>query len=279
VGESSPALETDPSIEDAEDHGRTIRSNDENRISKNEWHPHEFLEAGEEPLVFLLHGFPELGFSWRHQISALADAGYRVVAPDQRGYGQTDRPENPEAYTLCHLAADVVGLLESLGESRAAVIGHDWGSGVTWTCALLRPDCTGWRFVQELRRVHRVQHVPYAHRVNYFRITTPLPATPASSGRFETLGALIFRFYRWGRNAPQMGAKRSASTTHYIRKDAMPDSNVFVLRLTNEQQDQIRKQIGKKILALRIEAVEERANEQHLPAKPVRALSLGLPIH
>jgi pimeloyl-ACP methyl ester carboxylesterase len=73
--------------------------------------------------------------SWRHQISALTDAGYRVVAPDQRGYGQTDRPKNPEAYTLCHLAGDVVGLVESLGEKRAAVIGHDWGSGVAWTCA------------------------------------------------------------------------------------------------------------------------------------------------
>jgi pimeloyl-ACP methyl ester carboxylesterase len=102
-----------------------------------------FLEAGEGPLVLLLHGFPELGFSWRHQISALAHAGYHVVAPDQRGYGQTDRPENPEQYTLCHLTGDVVGLVESLGEKRAAVIGHDWGSGVAWTCALLRPDIFG----------------------------------------------------------------------------------------------------------------------------------------
>jgi pimeloyl-ACP methyl ester carboxylesterase len=99
-----------------------------------------FLEEGDGPLVILLHGFPELSFSWRQQISALADAGYRVVAPDQRGYGQTDRPENPEEYTLCHLAGDAVGLVQALGESRAALIGHDWGSGVAWTCALLRPD-------------------------------------------------------------------------------------------------------------------------------------------
>ena len=99
-----------------------------------------YLEAGEGPLVLLLHGFPELSFSWRHQISALADAGYRVVAPDQRGYGQTDRPENPEEYTLCHLVGDIVGLVDALGERRAAVIGHDWGAAVAWTSGLLRPD-------------------------------------------------------------------------------------------------------------------------------------------
>ena len=98
------------------------------------------LEAGEGPLVVLLHGFPELGFSWRHQLAALAEAGYRVVAPDQRGYGQTDRPDAVEAYTLCHLVGDVVGLVHALGEKRAALIGHDWGSAVAWTCALLRPD-------------------------------------------------------------------------------------------------------------------------------------------
>jgi pimeloyl-ACP methyl ester carboxylesterase len=98
------------------------------------------LEAGDGPLVVLLHGFPELGFSWRHQIAALSEAGYRVVAPDQRGYGRTDRPEAQDAYTLCHLAGDVVGLVHALGEERAAVIGHDWGSPVAWTCALLRPD-------------------------------------------------------------------------------------------------------------------------------------------
>jgi pimeloyl-ACP methyl ester carboxylesterase len=102
-----------------------------------------YLEAGEGPLVLLLHGFPELSFSWRHQIEVLAEAGYRVVAPDQRGYGQTDRPENPEEYTLCHLAGDIVGLVHALGEKRAAVIGHDWGAPVACTSAILRPDIFG----------------------------------------------------------------------------------------------------------------------------------------
>jgi pimeloyl-ACP methyl ester carboxylesterase len=102
-----------------------------------------YLEAGEGPLVLLLHGFPELSFSWRHQFSALADAGYRVVAPDQRGYGYTDRPKDPKEYTLCHLVGDIVGLVNALGESQAAVIGHDWGAAVAWTSALLRPDIFG----------------------------------------------------------------------------------------------------------------------------------------
>ena len=99
-----------------------------------------FLEQGSGPLVILCHGFPELGYSWRHQLTALAEAGYRAVAPDQRGYGQTDRPAAPDAYTLCHLAGDIVGLVEALGEKQAAIFGHDWGAPVAWSCALLRPD-------------------------------------------------------------------------------------------------------------------------------------------
>jgi pimeloyl-ACP methyl ester carboxylesterase len=98
------------------------------------------LEEGSGPLVILCHGFPELGFSWRHQLPAFAAAGYRAVAPDQRGYGQTDRPSDPTAYTLCHLVGDIVGLVHALGEEKAAIVGHDWGAPVACCCALLRPD-------------------------------------------------------------------------------------------------------------------------------------------
>jgi pimeloyl-ACP methyl ester carboxylesterase len=97
-------------------------------------------EQGSGPLVVLLHGFPELWYSWRHQLSALAEAGYHVVAPDQRGYGQTDRPADVRQYTQLHLIGDVVGLLDSLGEEQAVVIGHDWGAPVAWNTALLRPE-------------------------------------------------------------------------------------------------------------------------------------------
>jgi pimeloyl-ACP methyl ester carboxylesterase len=97
-------------------------------------------EQGTGPLVLLLHGFPEGCYSWRHQLAALADAGYHAVAPDQRGYGQTDRPADAERYTQLHLVGDVVGLLDALGEETACVAGHDWGAIIAWSTALLRPD-------------------------------------------------------------------------------------------------------------------------------------------
>jgi pimeloyl-ACP methyl ester carboxylesterase len=97
-------------------------------------------EAGTGPLVVLCHGFPESWYSWRHQLVALAGAGFHVVAPDQRGYGQTDRPEAIDQYTLLHLVGDLVGLLDALGEPAAVIAGHDWGAPVAWHAALLRPD-------------------------------------------------------------------------------------------------------------------------------------------
>jgi pimeloyl-ACP methyl ester carboxylesterase len=97
-------------------------------------------EQGDGPLVILCHGFPELWYSWRHQITALAEAGYHAVAPDQRGYGQTDRPAAIEDYHVFELTADMVGLVDALGEESAVIVGHDWGAAVAWHCALLRPD-------------------------------------------------------------------------------------------------------------------------------------------
>ena len=97
-------------------------------------------EQGTGPLVVLLHGFPETWQSWRQQMAALAEAGYHAVAPDMRGYGQTDAPADVAAYTTLHLVGDVVGLLDALGAERAAIVGHDWGAAVAWQVALLRPD-------------------------------------------------------------------------------------------------------------------------------------------
>ena len=97
-------------------------------------------EAGDGPLVVLCHGFPELWYSWRHQLSSLAEAGYRAVAPDQRGYGGTSRPEAIEDYTIDNLAADVVALIDALGEQQAVIVGHDWGSPVVWHTALRHPQ-------------------------------------------------------------------------------------------------------------------------------------------
>ena len=97
-------------------------------------------EQGAGPVVLLCHGFPESWYSWRHQLKALADAGYRAVAPDMRGYGQTDRPDEIERYTLLHLVGDMVGLLDALAVETAVIAGHDWGAPVAWHAALLRPD-------------------------------------------------------------------------------------------------------------------------------------------
>jgi pimeloyl-ACP methyl ester carboxylesterase len=97
-------------------------------------------EAGAGPLVMLCHGFPESWYSWRHQLLALADAGFHAVAPDMRGYGQTDRPEAIDQYTLLHLVGDVIGLLDALRAEQATIAGHDWGAPVAWLAALLRPD-------------------------------------------------------------------------------------------------------------------------------------------
>jgi pimeloyl-ACP methyl ester carboxylesterase len=97
-------------------------------------------EEGEGPLVVLCHGYPELWYSWRHQLRALAEAGCHVVAPDQRGYGQTDRPEAVEDYNILQLCGDIIGLVDALGETEAVIVGHDWGAPVAWVCALLRPD-------------------------------------------------------------------------------------------------------------------------------------------
>jgi pimeloyl-ACP methyl ester carboxylesterase len=97
-------------------------------------------EQGSGPLVLLLHGFPESWYSWRHQLPALAAAGFHAVAPDQRGYGETEAPPAIDAYDILHLVGDAVGVLDALGAERAVVVGHDWGSPVAWHCALLHPE-------------------------------------------------------------------------------------------------------------------------------------------
>jgi pimeloyl-ACP methyl ester carboxylesterase len=97
-------------------------------------------EQGSGPTVLLCHGFPECWYSWRHQLSALAAAGFHAVAPDMRGYGQTDAPQEIDRYTLLHLLGDMVGLLDTLGIERAVIAGHDWGAPVAWLAAQLRPD-------------------------------------------------------------------------------------------------------------------------------------------
>ncbi|MGB2695147.1 MAG: alpha/beta hydrolase [Dehalococcoidia bacterium] len=109
---------------------RTIKTNGINM---------HIAEAGEGPLVLLLHGFPESWYSWRHQLPALAAAGYHAIAPDVRGYGGSDKPEAIDAYTMQNHVADAMGVLDACGEQTAVVVGHDWGAPMAWHCALLQP--------------------------------------------------------------------------------------------------------------------------------------------
>ncbi len=99
-----------------------------------------YVEAGSGPVVVLLHGFPEFWYSWRHQIPTLAAAGFHVIAPDMRGYNESDKPGGVESYRLERLTADVARLLAHAGAGRAAVVGHDWGGVVAWSLAMRQPQ-------------------------------------------------------------------------------------------------------------------------------------------
>jgi pimeloyl-ACP methyl ester carboxylesterase len=108
------------------------------RLSLDEIELH-VAECGAGPPVLLLHGFPELWYSWRHQLPVLADAGFRAVAPDLRGFGDSSAPAAIEAYSLQDVSGDLLALLDALGEERAVVVGHDWGAAVAWQLALEHP--------------------------------------------------------------------------------------------------------------------------------------------
>lgn len=97
-------------------------------------------EAGEGPLVLMLHGFPESWYSWRHQFEPIANAGFHAVAPDMRGYGKSDKPQDISAYNQVEVTNDIIGLIGALGYETAVVIGHDWGAPTAWSCALNHTD-------------------------------------------------------------------------------------------------------------------------------------------
>ena len=91
-------------------------------------------------VVLFLHGFPELWYSWRHQLISLSSLGYRAIAPDLRGFGDTDAPPSPSSYTAFHIVGDLIGLLDHLGIDKVFLVGHDWGASVAWYLCLFRPE-------------------------------------------------------------------------------------------------------------------------------------------
>src|SRR6478672_2355545 len=115
------------------------------------------VDEGSGPPVLLLHGFPDSSALWRHQIPALVDAGHRVIAPDLRGFGASDRPEGVAEYAMHTVIGDVVGILDALGVERADVVGHDWGAGIGWTLASVVPQ-----------RVQRYVALSVGRSVDYF---------------------------------------------------------------------------------------------------------------
>lgn len=138
-------------------------------------------ELGQGPLVLLVHGFPESWRSWRHQMTALAEAGYRAVAMDQRGYGQSDKPDAVEAYNIFQLASDLTGLVHALGEERAVIVGHDWGAPASWHAAQLRPD---------LFRAVTLMSVPFC----VVRDLSPVPPTKLM-GRMGADGEIFYQLF------------------------------------------------------------------------------------
>jgi pimeloyl-ACP methyl ester carboxylesterase len=119
-------------------------------------------EAGTGFPVVFLHGFSELWHSWRHQLPAVAAAGFHAIAPDQRGYGRTDAPPDVESYSMRHLTADVVGLLDALGADKAVLVANNWGSGVAWACAELYPDRVAAMFHLNIAYARRSDEPPTA---------------------------------------------------------------------------------------------------------------------
>jgi pimeloyl-ACP methyl ester carboxylesterase len=170
-------------------------------------------EQGTGPLVVLCHGFPELWYSWRHQLAALAEAGFHAVAPDMRGYGGTDAPEAIDQYTMLHLVGDMVGLLEAFSAEQAVIAGHDWGAPVAWHAALLRPD----RF----RGVIGLS-VPFRPR-GPVRPTTAMP---------QTEDAVFYQLYFQAPGAAETELERSVRRS--LRGIIYANSGDFPLRLPKD---------------------------------------------
>jgi pimeloyl-ACP methyl ester carboxylesterase len=170
------------------------------------------VEAGSGPLVLLLHGFPEFWYSWRFQIPALAAAGYRVLAPDMRGYNLSDKPRGLKAYAPAVLARDVARLIQACGAERATVIGHDWGGGVAWQFAMQHPD-----------RLDRLVILNAAHPMRMLRALR--------TGRQLARSWYFFYFQLpWlpeaGIRAARSAALRRVFRTEPVRRDAFTEEDI-----------------------------------------------------
>ncbi len=188
-------------------------------------------EAGSGPLVLLLHGFPECWYSWRHQLVALAEAGFHAVAPDQRGYARTGGTARVEDYTILHLVGDAVGLIDALGEEPAVVVGHDWGAPVAWGAAQLRPDRV--RGVVGLAVPHRprtsrppVEVMRERFGEDFYIVYYQRPGVPEAELERDpatTFRRLMYAAAGEGAQAPPMVADRDGVLARCPEPDTLPD--------------------------------------------------------
>jgi epoxide hydrolase 4 len=182
-----------------------------------------WVEAGEGPLVVLLHGFPEFWYSWRNQIPALAAAGYRVIAPDLRGFARSEKPRSLAQYRPSSVTGDIVGLIHEAGEERATVVGHDWGGAVSWLLATSEPAVVERLvivnsphpavMIKSLRRPDQLFRSSYMAVFN----VPLLPELALRAGEFAAL--------RWFlRAATKPGALTDADLDRYVEAWAIPGS-------------------------------------------------------
>jgi pimeloyl-ACP methyl ester carboxylesterase len=186
-------------------------------------------EAGDRgaPVVVLAHGFPELAYSWRHQIPVLADAGYHVLAPDQRGYGGSSRPPEIEDYDIVKLTGDIVGLLDDVGAEKAVIVGHDWGSVVATNFPLLHPERVSACAALSVPPIPRSPAKPTemwrsAFGDNFFYILYFQEPGPADAELDGDPARTMRRL---------MGGMRSADSTNVFVQMATPGPEGFIDRL------------------------------------------------
>ena len=200
-------------------------------------------EAGpaDGPLVVLCHGFPESWYSWRHQLQALAEAGYRVVAPDQRGYGDTTAPQDNAAYTQFHLVGDVVGLVQALDAETAVIAGHDWGAPVAWNAALMRPDIFRAVIALSVPATDRARMAPTAGMAATFGDTFfyilyfQTPGVAEHELQKDVKRALRMLLYSASGDARQGNFQRLPKTASFL--DQMTDPDVLPAWLTEQDLD------------------------------------------
>jgi pimeloyl-ACP methyl ester carboxylesterase len=206
-----------------------------------------YVEAGEGPLVVLLHGFPEFWFAWRAQINGLAAAGFRVVAPDMRGYNLSSRPAGVSAYDLDRLSADVRDLIRERGEEHACVAGHDWGGAVAWATAMNHPEAVAKlailnaphprRFLEEVRHPRQLAK-------SWYMLAFQLPWLPE-----RLVQADRWRFFRYGfEHDARPGAFTPADIERYVEAWSQPGATTAMINYYRALLRQSPKQAEARIL-------------------------------